>query len=118
MKEKVNKRKEDGQKRDNEGEEHKEEETRKKTWRGLKALKEIKKYQMSTKTLIRKLPFQWVVREIAQGIRADLHFQSTAIMALQDAGEAFLVGLLEQGNLCTIHAKCVTIMPKDIQLAR
>ena len=62
-------------------------------------------------------PFQRVVREIAQGIRANLHFQSTAIMALQEAGEAFL-GLLEQANLCAILTKCVTIMPKDIQLVR
>ena len=73
---------------------------------------------MSTETLIRKLPFQRVVQEIAQGIRADLHFQSRAVMAIQEAGEAFFVGLLKQANLATIHAKCISIMPKDIQLAR
>ena len=84
---------------------------------GLKALNEIKRYQMSTETLIWKLPFLRVVHKIAQGIRADLCFQSTAIMVLQEAGEAFLVGLFEQSNLCVIHAKHVTIMPKDIQLA-
>ena len=86
--------------------------------RGLKALKEIKKYQSSTDILIRRLPFQRVVREIAQMIRTDLRFQSTAIMNLQEVEEAFLVGLLEQSNLCTIHVKWVTVMSKDIQLAR
>ena len=70
--------------------------------RGIMAPKEIKKYQASTDLLIRRLPFQMVVREIAQNIRADLHFQSTAIMALQEAGEAFLVGLSEQSNLCAV----------------
>ena len=63
--------------------------------RGLKALKEIKRYQSSTDMLIRRLPFQRVAREIAQTIRMDLRFQSTAMMALQEVGEAFLVGLLE-----------------------
>ena len=87
-------------------------------WRGLKALKEIQRYQMSTETLIRRFPFQRVVYEIVLGIRADLCFQSTAIMALHEAGEVLLVGLLEQANLCGIHTKHVTIMPKDIQLAR
>ena len=51
-----------------------------------------------------------------QSIRADLHFHSTAIMALQEAGEAFLVGLLEQANHCTIHVKHVMMMLKGIQL--
>ena len=85
---------------------------------GLKALKVIKKYQSNTDTLSRKLPFQRVVREITQGNRADLCFQSTAIMALQESGETFLMGLLEQSNLCMIHVKSVTIMPKDVQLVR
>ena len=62
--------------------------------RGLKALKEIKKYQSGTKLLIR-LPFQRLIREIAQGIRADLRFQSKVIKVLKEAGETFLVGLLE-----------------------
>ena len=51
-------------------------------------------------------------------MRADVRFQTTAVMVLQEAREAFLIGLLEQANLCTIHKKCVMIMPKDIQLAR
>ena len=59
-----------------------------------------------------------MVWEIAQAIQMDLRFQSTAILPLQEVGEAFLVGLLEQSNLCAIHVKHVKIMPKDIQLAR
>ena len=82
------------------------------------ALKEIKKYQTSTDLLIRRFPFQKVVREIAQNIWENLCFQSTAIMDLQEAGETFLVGLLEQSNLSAIHTKHVTVMPKDIQLAQ
>ncbi|CAH2021536.1 unnamed protein product [Acanthoscelides obtectus] len=65
-----------------------------------------------------KLPFQRLVREIAQDFKTDLRFQSSAVMALQEASEAYLVGLFEDTNLCAIHAKRVTIMPKDIQLAR
>jgi histone H3 len=84
---------------------------------GTVALREIRKYQKSTELLIRKLAFQRLVREIAQVFKSDLRFQSTAILALQEASEAYLVGL-EDTNLCAIHAKRVTIMPKDIQLAR
>ncbi|KXZ41752.1 hypothetical protein GPECTOR_294g793 [Gonium pectorale] len=72
----------------------------------------------STELLIRKLPFQRLVREIAQDFKTDLRFQSQAVLALQEAAEAYLVGLFEDTNLCAIHAKRVTIMPKDIQLAR
>ncbi|ODM86592.1 histone H3.2 [Orchesella cincta] len=68
----------------------------------------------STELLIRKLPFQRLVREIAQDFKTDLRFQSSAVMALQEASEAYLVGLFEDTNLCAIHAKRVTIMPKDI----
>ncbi|XP_026717081.1 histone H3.3, partial [Athene cunicularia] len=82
------------------------------------ALREIRRYQKSTELLIRKLPFQRLVREIAQDFKTDLRFQSAAIGALQEASEAYLVGLFEDTNLCAIHAKRVTIMPKDIQLAR
>jgi histone H3 len=85
---------------------------------GTVALREIRRYQKSTELLIRKLPFQRLVRELAQEFKADLRFQSTAILALQEAAEAYLVGLFEDTNLCAIHAKRVTIMPKDIQLAR
>ena len=85
---------------------------------GTVALREIRRYQKSTELLIRKLPFQRLVREIAQDFKTDLRFQSSAVMALQEASESYLVGLFEDTNLCAIHAKRVTIMPKDIQLAR
>ena len=85
---------------------------------GTVALREIRRYQKNTELLIRKLPFQRLVREIAQDFKTDLRFQSTAILALQEAAEAYLVGLFEDTNLCAIHAKRVTIMPKDMQLAR
>ncbi|XP_055521051.1 histone H3.v1-like [Leucoraja erinacea] len=85
---------------------------------GTVALREIRRYQKSTELLIRKLPFQRLVREIAQDFKTDLRFQSSSVMALQEASEAYLVGLFEDTNLCAIHAKRVTIMPKDIQLAR
>ena len=85
---------------------------------GTVALREIRKFQKSTDLLIRMLPFQRVVREIAQQFKSDLRFQSQAVLALQEACEAYLVGLFEDTNLCAIHAKRVTIMPKDMQLAR
>nr|XP_015636979.1 histone H3.3 [Oryza sativa Japonica Group] len=117
---------------------------------GTVALREIRKYQKSTELLIRKLPFQRLVRENCQEfkgeiytfccanvlvlshtcskliafchtvlfVQTDLRFQSHAVLALQEAAEAYLVGLFEDTNLCAIHAKRVTIMPKDIQLAR
>ena len=85
---------------------------------GTVALREIRRYQKSTELLIRKLPFQRLVREVAQEYKSDLRFQSSAVLALQEASESYLVGLFEDTNLCAIHAKRVTIMPKDIQLAR
>ena len=91
---------------------------KKKKKTGTEALKEIRKFQKSTELLIRKLPFQRLVREIAQDFKTDLRFNSMAVLALQEASEAYLVGLFEDTNLCAIHAKRVTIMPKDMQLAR
>ena len=85
---------------------------------GTVALRLIRRYQRSTELLIRKVPFQRLVRELAQIIKADLRFQSAAMVALQEAAEAYLVGVFEDTNLCAIHAKRVTIMPKDMQLAR
>ena len=88
-------------------------------WRpGTLALREIRRYQKSTDLLIRKLPFQRLVKEITQRIRGDTRFQSAALLALQEAAEAYLVALFEDTNLCAIHAKRVTIMPKDMALAR
>ena len=85
---------------------------------GTVALRDIRKYQKSTELLIRKLPFQRLVREIAQDFKTEVRFQSSAITALQEAAESYLVGIFEDTNLCAIHARRVTIMPKDIQLAR
>merc|ERR1719246_285810 len=85
---------------------------------GTVALREIRKFQKSTELLIRKLPFQRLVRDIAGNFKNDLRFQSSAVLALQEASEAYMVGLFEDTNLCAIHAKRVTIMPKDMQLAR
>lgn len=76
---------------------------------GTVALREIRRYQKSTELLIRKLPFQRLVREIAQDFKSDLRFQSSAIGALQESVEAYLVSLFEDTNLCAIHAKRVTI---------
>jgi histone H3/H4 len=86
---------------------------------GTVALREIRKYQKSTDLLIRKLPFQRLVREIDLDLKNNsFRFQSSAIGALQEASEAYLVSLFEDTNMCAIHAKRVTIMPKDMQLAR
>ncbi|KAL2276854.1 hypothetical protein FJTKL_00340 [Diaporthe vaccinii] len=76
---------------------------------GTVALREIRRYQKSTELLIRKLPFQRLVREIAQDFKSDLRFQSSAIGALQESVESYLVSLFEDTNLCAIHAKRVTI---------
>ncbi|KAM3848036.1 histone H3-like centromeric protein A [Vipera latastei] len=87
---------------------------------GFRALQEIRKYQKSTNLLIAKLPFSRVVREICleytRGV--DMMWQSMALLALQEAAEAFLVHLMEDAYLCTMHAKRVTLHPRDIQLAR
>ncbi|OQR88364.1 histone H3, embryonic [Thraustotheca clavata] len=85
---------------------------------GTVALREIRRYQNTTELLIRKLPFQRLVREISQDYKTYLRFQSSAMLALQEACEAYLIGLFEDTNLCAIHAKRVTIMPRDVQLAR
>lgn len=98
---------------------------RKRRWRpGTVALREIRRYQKSTELLIRKLPFQRFVREIANElVSMSLHpsgirWQSAAVLALQEAAEAYLVHLFEDTNLNSIHAKRITIMVKDLQLAR
>ena len=85
---------------------------------GTVALREIRRYQRSTELLIRKMPFQRLCREIAQDLKSDLRFQSSTVMALQVAAEDYLVGVFEDTQLCAIHAHRVTIMPRDIQLAK
>lgn len=85
---------------------------------GTVALREIRRYQKSTELLLRKLPFQRLVREVAAEHKADLRFQASAIAALQEATEAYMVSLFEDSNLCAIHGKRVTIQPRDMQLAK
>ena len=85
---------------------------------GTVALREIRKYQKSTELLIKKSPFQRLVREVAQDYKTDLKFQGSAVLALQESAESFLVGRFEDATLCTIHAKRVTLSIKDMQLAK
>lgn len=84
---------------------------------GTLALREIRRYQSSTKLLISKLAFQRLVREICQEFAPDLRFQPSALLALQEATESYIVGVFDDMNLCAIHARRVTIMPRDLQLA-
>ena len=94
---------------------------------GMVALREIRQYQRSTENLIKKTPFQKLIREISQEYRicpdgpgtpsVQVHFQTTAIAALQEVAENFIVGLFEDVNLLAVHARNVTIMPRDIRLA-
>ncbi|KAJ0509992.1 putative transcription factor Hap3/NF-YB family [Helianthus annuus] len=85
---------------------------------GTIALREIKMYQKCTELLIKRVPFQRLVREIAHTFKIDMRFQGGVVATLQEAAEAYLVGLFEDTNLCAFHAKRVTITPKDMQLAR
>ena len=84
---------------------------------GTVGLQEIHKYQKSTGFLIRKLLFARWVGEIAQTPRGDLNCQVMALLALQEAAEAYAINVFKDTNLCAIHAKRVTLIPKDIQLA-
>jgi histone H3 len=85
---------------------------------GTAALRDIRKYQRTGDLLIARQPFQRLVREIAKDFKADVRFRAKAILALQEAAEAFLVRHFENATLCAIHAKRVTLMPRDMQLAR
>lgn len=85
---------------------------------GTVALREIRKYQKSTDLLLNPTAFVRVVRDITNTIHSGLRFQGAALVALQEASEAFLTSLFEDTNLCAIHAGRVTIMPKDVHLAR
>ena len=78
----------------------------------------MRKHQKTTDLLVRKAPFQRLVREFAVDVKNDLRFTGDALLALQEAAEAHLVGLFEDTNLCCLHTGRVTIMPKDLQLAR
>ena len=85
---------------------------------GTVALREIRKHQKSTELLLPRLPFQRLVRAAAAKHKKDLRFRASALLALQEASEAYLVSLFEDSNLCVLHAKRVTVMMRDIQLAR
>lgn len=84
---------------------------------GTRALMEIRKYQKTTDLLLRKAPFQRLVREVMQNFKSDWRIQRTAVLAIQEAAEIFITRLFEDANLCALHAKRVTLMPKDIKLA-
>ena len=85
---------------------------------GTVTLREVKKYQKSVENLIPRAPFQRLVRSICSDLDAELRFQSQALVALQEASEAYIVGVFEDTNLCAIHAKRMTVMKKDMDLAR
>ena len=85
---------------------------------GTVALRQIRHFQKSTELLLRKGPFKQLCREIAQIFASDLRFGKNAVEALQEASEAYLVGMFEDTNLSAIHAKRMTIMPRDVQLTR
>lgn len=85
---------------------------------GTVALREIRRYQKSTKNLLPRAPFHRLVRSICSGIDGDLRFASQALVALQESAESYLVGVFEDTQLCALHANRVTIMKKDMELAR
>ena len=85
---------------------------------GTVTLREIKRYQKTTDMLLPRAPFQRLVRGITMDMDHSLRFQSVALQALQEASEAYIVGLFEDTNLCAIHAKRVTVQKKDMDLAR
>ncbi len=92
---------------------------RKFRWRpGTVALRQIKRYQKSTELLLRKAPFQRLVRELATSQKEGLRWEKSALAALQEATEAYVTGLLSDSNLCALHAKRVTLFARDLQLAR
>ena len=94
---------------------------------GLLALREIRRYQQTTDSLIRRTPFNKLIKEISQEYRicpggpgtpsVQVHFQSTALATLQEAAENYLVGLFEDVNILAIHAKRVTVMPHEYQFS-
>ena len=85
---------------------------------GTVALREIRQYQKSTELLCRKGPFRRLVKELITDINSNLRLQEKAAVALQEGAEAYLAGLFTDANLEALHAKRVTIQPKDIKIAR
>mmetsp|Transcript_42209 Transcript_42209/g.30916 ORF Transcript_42209/g.30916 Transcript_42209/m.30916 type:complete len:172 (-) Transcript_42209:56-571(-) len=91
----------------------------KRKWKaGTVALREIKRYQKQVHALLPRAPFQRLVRHVCEAIDQEVRFQAAALEALQEACEAYLVGLFEDTQLCAVHANRVTIMKKDMDLAR
>lgn len=87
-------------------------------WRpGTKSLMEIRRYQKTTELLLRKRPFERLVREIMQKFKEDFRITAAALLALQEAVEDYLISKMEDSNRFAIHAKRVTIKPEDLQLA-
>ena len=85
---------------------------------GTVALRDIRRYQKGTEMLLRKLPFQRLVRELAQVEKEGIRFQASAVLAMQEATESYMINLFADTCMCAIHGGRVTIMPRDIQLAR
>lgn len=93
-------------------------EKRQHRWRpGTVALREVRRFQKSTELLIQRAPFRRLVREIMSSLKDGMRVRSSALEAIQDASENYIVGVLNDANLCTIHAKRVTLFPKDLSLA-
>lgn len=87
-------------------------------WRpGTVALREVRKYQQSTDMLIQRAPFRRLVREIVSTFKDTIRMSSSALEAIQEATEGYIVNVLNDANLCTIHAKRVTLFTKDLHLA-
>jgi histone H3 len=82
-----------------------------------KQLREIRKYQSTAELLLPRAPFQRLVREIAQAKQSDIKFRPSALEALQEASEAFIIGMMEDGLLCTVHAQRVALMRRHLELA-
>ena len=85
---------------------------------GTVALRQIRHFQKSTELLLRKAPFMRLCQEVAQEFKVGLRFGKNAVLALQEASEAYLIGVFEDTQLAAVHAKRQTIMPKDVQLTR
>ena len=87
-------------------------------WPGMQALHEIRQFQKFTELLIPKQAFLRVACQILQRESPSSQIQTSAVLALHKAAEAYLIFLMEDTNLCGIHTKRVMILPKDMQLVR
>ena len=85
---------------------------------GTRALRKIRFYEKSTMLLLRHIPFMRLIQEISQDFKMDLRYTAEAVYTIQSAAEDYLARLFDDTNLCAIHTKCVTVIPKDMQLAR